>query len=78
MQRVGSVLREALDSFDTRFFAHQGEVLDSKDVVAWKTRLSAARELIGLFGLKPSVSRSNRGGKHISVDVEIHPGLTRK
>jgi hypothetical protein len=75
LQRAADVLRDALGAVDTQYFSHQGRVLDSREHEAWRTRISAAKELIGIFGLRPSVSRKREN--HISVDVEIHPGLKR-
>lgn len=78
LQKAGERLREALDAMETQYFAYQGRVGDTRELVNWKTRLAAIRELIKLFGLQTSVSSNRRGGKRISVEVEIHPALTHQ
>ena len=46
-------LKEELESHETKFFAHQGEVIQQEDVIAWGVRQKARQDAHKLRGDYP-------------------------
>ena len=53
-------IEEALDAHETKFFAHQGKVITTRDVVAHTVRLTVMRLLAEIYGL---------GERKIEIDL---------
>ena len=48
MEKAVNCLMEILTTEETKFFQKDGEVTDSRDVVAWGPRLGAAKSILEL------------------------------
>lgn len=48
MEEAVNCLMEILTTEETKFFQKDGEVTDSRDVVAWEPRLGAAKSILEL------------------------------
>lgn len=49
LERIAKVLMEGIGATETKFFAHEGKVEDSREVVAWSERRQYA-ELAAEYG----------------------------
>ncbi len=74
---AGDRLREALDAVETKLYAHQGRVVDERNLVDWTTRLTAVRELFGMFDLRGSKKDTRASARKIKVEVDLAPDLKR-
>lgn len=65
LQRLAQQLSAELDAFETKFFAHQGEVINVRDVIAWDVRARARMDAQKLLGLYPAEQHDHQGGLEI-------------
>ena len=66
-------LAEGLDAEETKFFQHEGRVVDQRNVIAWSERRQAAETIARLAGFEPDRSMALTGadGGPITVKWEI-------
>ena len=64
-------LREELDANETKFFAHQGQVIEMQDVTAWFVRQKARMDAHKLRGDYPA-EKKDVGGD-ITVNINATP-----
>ena len=68
LQRATRELVAALNAEETKFFAHEGQVIDTRNVVAWAPRLKAAQALLDKFPLQ---MRNDDTKRRLEVDVTV-------
>lgn len=59
MAKLANRLIEGLDAIDTKFFAHEGQVIDQKDVVYWTERRRYAETLARILGALNETPQTN-------------------
>ena len=64
-------LKEELESHETKFFAHQGEVIQQEDVINWATRQKARQDAHKLRGDYPAEKVDLDGD--IIVNIQATP-----
>ena len=64
-------LKEELESHETKFFAHQGEVIQQEDVINWGTRQKARQDAHKLRGDYPAEKVDLDGD--IIVNIQATP-----
>ena len=80
--RVLFRLRQALNAKETKFFAHQGEVIDQKDVIAHNIRLRAVDLALQLHDAMPSQKHEitgkleNESNKELDNPIQLLIGQT--
>jgi hypothetical protein len=79
LQLAVEQLRAALTAMDTKFFSHEGQVVEHRDVIAWKTRLEAIEKMIRLHKLVGGADRKLPSGSDVlRVEVDLAPDLKRR
>lgn len=48
---LGAKLKDGMEAKETKFFAHQGAVTDSRDVIDWRARHAYLRTALDVLGL---------------------------
>ena len=73
LDRVLLRLRQALNAKETKFFAFQGTVMESKDVIAHNIRLGAIKLALELHDAMPNQKHEllGAGGKDLDWRIEI-------
>jgi hypothetical protein len=66
-------LKEELNANETKFFSHEGEVVDEREVIAWRIRQEARKDGNKLRGDYPA-DQLNLGG-NIVIERRIIGGL---
>lgn len=66
-------LRQALNAKEAKFFAHQGEIIEERDVIAHGHRLRAVDLALQLHDAMPSqkYEHTGAGGKDLDWKIEI-------
>ena len=64
-------LKEELESLETKFFAHQGKVIEQEDVINWATRQKARQDAHKLRGDYPAEKVDLDGD--IIVNIQATP-----
>lgn len=73
---VDKYLRPALEANETKFWADKGEVIDSREVIAWDTRMKALDMLFRLKGSYASEKIEHTGKiEHVLTPVETSQAL---
>lgn len=62
-------LREELDSQETKFFAHQGEVVQTENVINWATRQKARMDAHKLRGDYPAEKKDVGGDIIVNINA---------
>ena len=79
LQNVVAQLRAALQAEETKFFAHEGEVRESRNVINWKARLEAIEKWLKVFKLIGGADRKLPSGQDVlRVEVDLAPDLKRR
>jgi hypothetical protein len=60
-------LQDELNAYDTKMFAHQGEIGDTRDVIAWDVRQRARQDAHKLRGDYPAEKQEVDTNLHIEV-----------
>lgn len=70
--KIVSVIESGLDASDSKFFAHEGVVMDQRDVPAWSDRREYAKLAVMLGGMS---DQGDMDGQTIKVQVEMMGGM---
>lgn len=60
-------LQDELNAYDTKMFAHQGEIGDTRDVIAWDVRQRARQDAHKLRGDYPADKQEMDANLHIEI-----------
>lgn len=79
LQEVVVQLRNALQATDTKFFSHEGNVVEQRDVKDWRARLAAIDKWLRLFKLTGGAEKKLPSGSDVlRVEVDLAPSLKRR
>jgi hypothetical protein len=70
IEKVLLRLRQALNAKETKFFAHQGNVIDQKDMIAHNIRLRAVDLALQLHDAMPSQKHEHTEWEHQIKEAE--------
>ena len=66
-------ISQALDAKETRQFCFQGDIVQAPELIDHKTRLSAAKMVVDIFGATAATKHeiTGRGGGPLEVDITV-------
>jgi hypothetical protein len=73
-RRLWAGLDKGLDAMETKFFQHEGQVVDSRDVIAWGPRhqhLETALRLKGYLGRESADDRDDTPAPHVTIELRL-------
>jgi hypothetical protein len=76
VKKARKKLLDLTDAKETKFFAHQGRVIDQEDVDALEIQRKAAKDLLDFSGSLPGKSPGGGGGPQQVVLIVEKPWVT--
>ena len=67
--KVASTMIAGLDATETKFFAHEGEVQEAKEVTAWSERRQMAELIARVFGEFYQKEDESKKGDFLNLNV---------